>query len=207
MAIASCQLSFANYSSKLNLLLETTMPFTIETVARLGIYQVAGSHKSYHALLKYCLNTKTVADSVIMIVLDWAKPWTFMETLERWIKVLEGALQQICQEGAVATATWTKGKALMDELQEKCTYLVTIRLCFMLGMRNKSSRDRKKKKADSATIGSRGEESSLFFFLIFPLFSLLERLCLLTLWVGPCQIFRGSLDWSHFHFLLSLSLA
>ncbi|KAK5799310.1 dynein light intermediate chain-domain-containing protein, partial [Linnemannia elongata] len=90
-----------------------------ETVARLGIYQVAGSHKSYHALLKYCLNTKTVADSVIMIVLDWAKPWTFMETLERWIKVLEGALQQICQEGAVATATWTKGKALMDELQEK----------------------------------------------------------------------------------------
>ncbi|KAG0379829.1 hypothetical protein BGX24_011428 [Mortierella sp. AD032] len=90
-----------------------------ETVARLGIYQVAGSHKSYHALLKYCLNTKTIPESVIMIVLDWSKPWTFMETLQRWIKVLESALQQICQEGAVATATWTKGKALMDELQEK----------------------------------------------------------------------------------------
>ncbi|KAF9128324.1 hypothetical protein BGW39_005165 [Mortierella sp. 14UC] len=90
-----------------------------ETVARLGIYQVAGSHKSYHALLKYCLNTKTIPDSVVMIVLDWSKPWTFMETLQRWIKVLESALQQICQEGAVATAAWTKGKALMDELQEK----------------------------------------------------------------------------------------
>ncbi|KAF9927884.1 hypothetical protein FBU30_002806 [Linnemannia zychae] len=90
-----------------------------ETVARLGIYQVAGSHKSYHALLKYCLNTRTIADSVVLIVLDWAKPWTFMETLQRWIKVLEGALQQISQEGAVATATWTKGKALLDELQEK----------------------------------------------------------------------------------------
>ncbi|KAF9104562.1 hypothetical protein BGX29_001669 [Mortierella sp. GBA35] len=90
-----------------------------DTVARLGIYQVAGSHKSYHALLKYCLNTKTIADSVVMIVLDWSKPWTFMETLQRWIKVLEGALEQICQEGAVATATWTKGKALIDELQEK----------------------------------------------------------------------------------------
>lgn len=138
------------------------MPFTIETVARLGIYQVAGSHKSYHALLKYCLNTKTIADSVIMIVLDWAKPWTFMETLQRWIKVLEGALQQICQEGAVATATWTKGKALMDELQEKCTYLVAICLCLMLGMLNKSSRDQKRNdrlynKRD------KGEESSLFF--------------------------------------------
>ncbi|KAI1316219.1 hypothetical protein EDD11_010329 [Mortierella claussenii] len=90
-----------------------------DTVARLGIYQIAGSHKSYHALLKYCLNTKTIADSVVMIVLDWSKPWTFMETLQRWMKVLESATAQICQEGAVATATWTKGKALMDELQEK----------------------------------------------------------------------------------------
>ncbi|KAG0198970.1 hypothetical protein BGX28_007680 [Mortierella sp. GBA30] len=90
-----------------------------DTVARLGLYQIAGSHKSYHALLKYCLNTKTIADSAVVIVLDWSKPWTFMETLQRWIKVLEGAIQQICQEGAVASATWTKGKALMDELEEK----------------------------------------------------------------------------------------
>ncbi|KAF9431454.1 hypothetical protein BGZ76_000284 [Entomortierella beljakovae] len=90
-----------------------------DTVARLGLYQIAGSHKSYHALLKYCLNTKAIADSIIVIVLDWSKPWTFMETLQRWIKVLEGAIDQICREGAVAAATWTKGKALMDELQEK----------------------------------------------------------------------------------------
>ncbi|KAG0033780.1 hypothetical protein BGZ82_005980 [Podila clonocystis] len=90
-----------------------------DTVARLGIYQIAGSHKSYHALLKYCLNTTTIADTVILIVLDWSRPWTFMETLQRWVKVLEGAIEQIRQEGAVATATWTKGKALMDELQEK----------------------------------------------------------------------------------------
>ncbi|KAF9164190.1 hypothetical protein BGX21_010048 [Mortierella sp. AD011] len=90
-----------------------------DTVARLGLYQLAGSHKSYHALLKYCLNTKTIADSIVIIVLDWSKPWTFMETLHRWVKVLEEAIKQICQEGAVATATWTKGKALMDELQEK----------------------------------------------------------------------------------------
>ncbi|KAF8932219.1 hypothetical protein BGZ52_010695, partial [Haplosporangium bisporale] len=90
-----------------------------DTVARLGIYQIAGSHKSYHALLKYCLNTTTIADTVILIVLDWSRPWTFMETLQRWVKVLEGAIEQVRQEGAVATATWTKGKALMDELQEK----------------------------------------------------------------------------------------
>ncbi|KAG0343786.1 hypothetical protein BG004_004998 [Podila humilis] len=90
-----------------------------DTVARLGIYQIAGSHKSYHALLKYCLNTTTIADTVILIVLDWSRPWTFMDTLQRWVKVLEGAIEQIRQEGGVASATWTKGKALMDDLQEK----------------------------------------------------------------------------------------
>ncbi|KAF9961644.1 hypothetical protein BGZ72_002735 [Mortierella alpina] len=94
------------------------------TVARLGLYQIAGSHRSYHALLKYCLNTKTIADTVVLIVLDWSKPWTFMETLQRWIKVLEGALQQICQEGAVAGAAWSKGKALMDELEEKLSRFI-----------------------------------------------------------------------------------
>ncbi|KAG0251156.1 hypothetical protein BG011_007807 [Mortierella polycephala] len=90
-----------------------------DTVARLGLYQIAGSHRSYHALLKYCLNTKTIADSVVIVVLDWSRPWTFMETLQRWVKVLGTAIEQICQEGAVPTAKWTKGKALMDELQEK----------------------------------------------------------------------------------------
>ncbi|KAK3807260.1 MAG: dynein light intermediate chain-domain-containing protein, partial [Benniella sp.] len=90
-----------------------------DTVARLGLYQIAGSHKSYHALLKYCLNTKTIADTVVLIVLDWSKPWAFVETLERWIKVLDTAIKQILQEGAVATAAWTKGKAVMEELQEK----------------------------------------------------------------------------------------
>ncbi|KAG0309908.1 hypothetical protein BGZ99_000749 [Dissophora globulifera] len=80
---------------------------------------MAGSNKSYHPLLKYCLNTNTTADSAVIIVLDWSKPWTFMETLQRWARVLDVALQQILQEGAVATATWTKGKALLEELQEK----------------------------------------------------------------------------------------
>ncbi|KAF8933620.1 hypothetical protein BGZ58_006228 [Dissophora ornata] len=90
-----------------------------DTVARLGLYQIAGSNKSYYALLKYCFNTKTIANSAVMIVLDWSKPWTFMETLLRWVKVLDTAIKQICQEGAVATATWTKGKAMVEELQEK----------------------------------------------------------------------------------------
>ncbi|KAF9919161.1 hypothetical protein BX616_000435 [Lobosporangium transversale] len=92
-----------------------------DTVARLGIYQIAGSHKSYHALLKYCFNSKSIADSIVVIVLDWSKPWTFMETLERWVRVLEIAIQQICQEGTAANVAWSKGKALMDELQEKLT--------------------------------------------------------------------------------------
>ena len=102
---------------------------SVDTVARLGLYQIAGSHKSYHALLKYCLNTNTIADTVVLIVLDWSKPWAFVETLERWVKVLDTAIKQILQEGAVATAAWTKGKAVMEELQEKCKWPIAVCLC------------------------------------------------------------------------------
>ena len=40
------------------------------------------------AALKVLLN-------VVLIVLDWSKPWTFMETLQRWVKVLETAIKQV----------------------------------------------------------------------------------------------------------------
>ncbi|KAG0222285.1 hypothetical protein BGW41_006084 [Actinomortierella wolfii] len=92
-----------------------------DTIARLGIFQLAGSHKSYHSLLKYCLNSDTIADTAVIIVLDWTKPWSFMETLQRWSIILEGAVEQVCQEGAAGVGNWSKGKALVDDLREKLT--------------------------------------------------------------------------------------
>ncbi|KAF9975450.1 hypothetical protein BGZ73_000903 [Actinomortierella ambigua] len=92
-----------------------------DTIARLGLYQLAGSHKSYHSLLKYSLNADSIADTAVLIVLDWSKPWSFMETLQRWSVILERAVDQVCQEGAAGAGSWSKGKAIVDDLREKLT--------------------------------------------------------------------------------------
>lgn len=96
-----------------------------DTLARLGIYQLAGSHESYQSLLRFALNSSTLPDSLVVIVLDWARPWTFIETLQRWIKFLEAGIENIKSEGDVgAKDGWTKGKAVIDELKESIVKFV-----------------------------------------------------------------------------------
>nr|CAG8490914.1 3735_t:CDS:10 [Entrophospora candida] len=90
-----------------------------DTLARLGIYQLAGSEDAYRPLLKFALNYKTLPDSLVVIVLDWTRPWTFIETLQRWIKFIESSIKDVCSEGGTGSKSgWTKGKAVVDELKE-----------------------------------------------------------------------------------------
>ncbi|CAG8588116.1 20574_t:CDS:2, partial [Racocetra persica] len=89
------------------------------TLARLGIYQLAGSQEAYQSLLHFALNSTTLPDSLVVIVLDWARPWTFVETLQRWIKFIEVGIERVKKEGSVgAKDDWTKGKAVVEEMQE-----------------------------------------------------------------------------------------
>ncbi|CAG8533186.1 10213_t:CDS:2 [Ambispora leptoticha] len=91
-----------------------------DTIARLGLYQLAGSQPAYHSLLRFVLNVTTLPDSLVVIVLDWARPWTFAETLQRWIKVLESAIQNVKAEGQIPGSKdgWTQGKVVVDGLVE-----------------------------------------------------------------------------------------
>jgi dynein light intermediate chain 1, cytosolic len=80
---------------------------------------LAGSDKAYHSLLRFALNITTVPDSLVMIVLDWSCPWTFIESLQRWIKVVEQAIDAVKKEGAAGEKDdWTKGKVLLEEMAE-----------------------------------------------------------------------------------------
>uniref|UniRef100_A0A1D1YDT5 Dynein light intermediate chain n=1 Tax=Anthurium amnicola TaxID=1678845 RepID=A0A1D1YDT5_9ARAE len=90
-----------------------------DTIARLGFYQLAGSDKAYHSLLRFALNLTTLPESLIVIVLDWSRPWTFVETLQRWIKVVEQAIDSVKKEGESGSKNgWTKGKVLVEEMTE-----------------------------------------------------------------------------------------
>ncbi|KAG1176742.1 hypothetical protein G6F70_003260 [Rhizopus microsporus] len=89
-----------------------------EAIARLGIYQLGLSASEYLPLLKFALSTDTLADSCVIILLDWTRPWSFLESLQRWIHVVEHRINEICKDGS-AGETWSRGKAIVDELREK----------------------------------------------------------------------------------------
>jgi dynein light intermediate chain 1 len=106
-------------------------------MARLGLYQLGLSSPEFLPLLKFALRSETISDSCVIILLDWTRPWTFLETLERWINVLHYVLDEICKEGIV-DASWSKGRAIVDELKEKCKqvfsfiYNNTYSFCYLL---------------------------------------------------------------------------
>lgn len=61
-----------------------------DILARLSVYTVPSSAPSYSALLPHFLPPKTsLPHTVAVIVLDWTKPWTFIDELQTWLKWIE----------------------------------------------------------------------------------------------------------------------
>lgn len=64
-----------------------------ETVARLGVYQLPSPLPPYPSLLPLALTKATLLDSLVVIVLDWERPWRFLRDLKGWMGVLDGVLK------------------------------------------------------------------------------------------------------------------
>ncbi|OCH86224.1 hypothetical protein OBBRIDRAFT_890634 [Obba rivulosa] len=61
-----------------------------DTLARLSVYTVPSSAPSYTALLPHFLPPRAaLPHTLVMIVLDWTRPWTFVEELETWMQWIE----------------------------------------------------------------------------------------------------------------------
>ncbi|GAA5882815.1 hypothetical protein JCM16303_002472 [Sporobolomyces ruberrimus] len=65
-----------------------------DTLARLSIYQLPSPSPPYPALLPLALSKKTLLDSLVVIVLDWERPWSFLRELRDWIAMLETILEK-----------------------------------------------------------------------------------------------------------------
>ena len=83
-----------------------------ETLARLSIYQLPSPSPPYPALLPLSLSKKTLLDSLVVIVLDWERPWSFVKELKEWIAMLEEVLKK-----EVGTDTFE-----LTEARERRTY-------------------------------------------------------------------------------------
>lgn len=86
----------------------------IDTLARLSVYTVPSSSQSYLSLLPHFVPPRSsLPHSVVVIALDWTKPWTFIEQLETWLKWVD---------------TWVKGDGsreldvLREENCERCKH-------------------------------------------------------------------------------------
>lgn len=91
-----------------------TYGFVVDTLARLSLYTVPTSAPAYTALLPHFLPPRfTLPSTLVVIVLDWTRPWTFVEELETWLTLVE---------------TWAKGDAsreleiVREECRERCEY-------------------------------------------------------------------------------------
>ncbi|PCH40824.1 hypothetical protein WOLCODRAFT_137024 [Wolfiporia cocos MD-104 SS10] len=57
-----------------------------DTLARLSVYTVPSSAPTYTSLLPHFAPPRTsLPHTVVIIVLDWTRPWTFVEELETWL--------------------------------------------------------------------------------------------------------------------------
>lgn len=61
-----------------------------DILARLSVYTVPSSAPSYTALIPHFLPPRTsLPHTAVIIVLDWTRPWTFVEELEKWLEWIE----------------------------------------------------------------------------------------------------------------------
>ena len=65
-----------------------------DILARLSVYSVPSSAPSYTALVPHFLQPQSaLPHTAVVIVLDWTRPWTFLEELHTWLAWIEGWVQ------------------------------------------------------------------------------------------------------------------
>ena len=69
-------------------------PLHADILARLSVYTVPSSSPSYTALLSHYLPPQSaLPHTAVIIVLDWTRPWTFLEDLHTWLSWVERWVQ------------------------------------------------------------------------------------------------------------------
>ncbi|KAH8918355.1 dynein light intermediate chain [Atractiella rhizophila] len=68
-----------------------------DTLALLSFYSLPSPNPPYTSLLPLALPPTSVSllDSLILIVLDWERPWSFIDTFRRWMVAVEVVLSRI----------------------------------------------------------------------------------------------------------------
>lgn len=73
----------------------TTVP---DTLARLSVHLLADASPTMTPLLAPLLNSRTLPDLLLVILLDWSQPWLWVRQLRSWIRILRSLLLHLDNE-------------------------------------------------------------------------------------------------------------
>lgn len=84
------------------MLLETLLTcYVTDILARLSVYLLADPSPSFTPLLQPLLTPQTIANTLIVVLLDWSQPWFWLRELRDWIRLLRTLLVSLdadCKE-------------------------------------------------------------------------------------------------------------
>ncbi|CDR87260.1 related to dynein light-intermediate chain [Sporisorium scitamineum] len=99
--------------------LSSTENDTSATMAALASATFSASISSFASKL----SIDSLKDSIVVILLDWEQPWTFLEQLRNWLSILrelvDGAADGALSAQQQRDAKWSRTRVALDEMKER----------------------------------------------------------------------------------------
>ena len=115
------------------ILINASLTSLTDILARLSVYTVPSSAPSYTALVPHFLQPQSaLPHTAVVIVLDWTRPWTFLEELHTWLAWIERWVQG---DGA------RELEVIREEHRERCmSHLILILVSSVLTIASQGRR-------------------------------------------------------------------
>ncbi|KAL3477714.1 dynein light intermediate chain-domain-containing protein [Aspergillus californicus] len=73
-----------------------------DTLARVSAYLLSEPSLSFAPLIKPLLTPQSIPETVVVILLDWSDPWTWVRRLREWVRLLRHILVSLDDETKIA---------------------------------------------------------------------------------------------------------
>ncbi|KAL9591281.1 MAG: hypothetical protein Q9179_007882, partial [Wetmoreana sp. 5 TL-2023] len=73
-----------------------------DILARLSIYLLSDSSPALSALVKPLLTSKSIPETLVVILLDWADPWSWARQVRDWVRFLKGIIVSLDDDCKIA---------------------------------------------------------------------------------------------------------
>ncbi|KAL7276521.1 hypothetical protein RUND412_000480 [Rhizina undulata] len=81
-----------------------------DVLARLGVYLISEPTPSFTPLLRPLFTPATLPEMLVVILLDWSRPWEWMRQIKTWVRLLRGIFTSLDDDSRMTldevTNTW-----------------------------------------------------------------------------------------------------